>query len=222
MSFTFSVCPAPGVRNYVDMAQILKTLPASLHYTAFQSHTQHVYLPLASAPQPQPRPDPTAVFSGQPSERDSKESAGGVTPGPVQVCTQEVSPLTLFPTQKKEGGLARLVRLVLGATLDKREQISNWARRPLRPEQLHYAGLDALSQVLVVDHLEHRLKLLQKTENKSADLVAAGSQQSNHGNRGHGQGHAQHRTKKSLLAEKALARQHLVNSTPFLINHLDL
>ncbi len=32
---------------------------------------------------------------------------------------------------------------MLGAPLDKRMQLSNWGRRPLVPQQLEYAALDA-------------------------------------------------------------------------------
>lgn len=40
-------------------------------------------------------------------------------------------------------GLSSLAALCLGLPLDKRYQISAWRRRPLKPEQLHYAALDA-------------------------------------------------------------------------------
>merc|ERR1719242_223353 len=48
---------------------------------------------------------------------------------------------------KREGGLATIVRHVLRRRLDKREQLSNWARRPLRLAQLAYAAIDAKCQV---------------------------------------------------------------------------
>jgi len=40
-----------------------------------------------------------------------------------------------------EKGLSLLVQHVLGKPLDKTEQLSNWEKRPLREEQILYAGL---------------------------------------------------------------------------------
>ena len=40
-------------------------------------------------------------------------------------------------------GLAMVCERELGASLDKGEQTSDWARRPLSPQQLDYAALDA-------------------------------------------------------------------------------
>ncbi|CAG0920929.1 unnamed protein product [Notodromas monacha] len=44
-----------------------------------------------------------------------------------------------MPRGERLGGLTNLVRIFLGKPLDKREQKSNWERRPLRMEQIEYA-----------------------------------------------------------------------------------
>lgn len=48
-------------------------------------------------------------------------------------------------------GLATLTKSVLGATLSKKQQCSNWARRPLTKAQLAYAAADAFYLNLIFD-----------------------------------------------------------------------
>ncbi|EDQ92739.1 uncharacterized protein MONBRDRAFT_30710 [Monosiga brevicollis MX1] len=56
----------------------------------------------------------------------------------------DVQPLAQSWLQrKKRPGLGTVVAAVLGQTLDKRNQCSNWDRRPLRPDQAEYAAIDA-------------------------------------------------------------------------------
>ena len=45
---------------------------------------------------------------------------------------------------KRQPGLSDVVSTFLGVPLDKREQCSNWERRPLSRLQLIYAALDAV------------------------------------------------------------------------------
>ncbi|XP_075885074.1 exonuclease mut-7 homolog [Nelusetta ayraudi] len=49
----------------------------------------------------------------------------------------------LVGEDSSEKGLSLLVLQVLGRPLDKREQLSNWNKRPLRPSQVRYAVTDA-------------------------------------------------------------------------------
>ena len=54
-------------------------------------------------------------------------------------------------------GLARLVADVLGVTLPKEEQRSNWARRPLTPRQIEYARNDTRYLLALREVLARRL-----------------------------------------------------------------
>lgn len=62
--------------------------------------------------------------------------------------------------------LANLVRLCLGKKLDKSNQFSNWAQRPLRKEQLRYAALDAFCLLEIYDAIEKQLTHIQLDPNE--------------------------------------------------------
>ncbi|XP_019428957.1 PREDICTED: uncharacterized protein LOC109336675 isoform X1 [Lupinus angustifolius] len=52
-----------------------------------------------------------------------------------------------------QGGLAGLSQKILGASLNKTRRNSNWEQRPLTPNQLEYAALDAVVLVHIFHHL---------------------------------------------------------------------
>ncbi|NXM95621.1 MUT7 Exonuclease, partial [Sylvia borin] len=52
-----------------------------------------------------------------------------------------------------EKGLSLLVQHVMGKPLDKREQLSNWEKRPLREEQILYAASDAYCLLEIYERL---------------------------------------------------------------------
>jgi hypothetical protein len=47
----------------------------------------------------------------------------------------------LLSRQETHKGLSGLVKQLLGLPLDKKEQFSDWQKRPLRRSQLIYAGI---------------------------------------------------------------------------------
>lgn len=53
--------------------------------------------------------------------------------------------------------LAHLVQICFKKPLDKRETMSLWWLRPLRPEQLIYAGLDAYSVIEVCEYIQAKI-----------------------------------------------------------------
>jgi hypothetical protein len=69
---------------------------------------------------------------------------------------------------KREGGLAKLCRMVLRRTLDKSEQISDWSKRPLSDAQIQYAALDAYVCLLIAEHCDKQLGIELDIENIEA------------------------------------------------------
>ncbi|KAK7392066.1 hypothetical protein VNO78_20493 [Psophocarpus tetragonolobus] len=55
--------------------------------------------------------------------------------------------------KEPRGGLAGLTEKILGASLNKTRRNSNWEQRPLTPNQLEYAALDAVVLVHIFRHL---------------------------------------------------------------------
>jgi len=75
-----------------------------------------------------------------------------------------------FPAEGGSGGLAMLTKRFLGVKLCKAEQVSNWARRPLRSSQVHYAALDSMVEILIWDRMSREVDIshcLAETERKS-------------------------------------------------------
>lgn len=61
-------------------------------------------------------------------------------------------------------GYGQLVQQVVGVALDKSETFTNWAQRPLTPQQLAYALEDVRHLFALHDHLHDKLKGLGRVE----------------------------------------------------------
>jgi ribonuclease D len=61
-------------------------------------------------------------------------------------------------------GYGQLVQQIVGVTLDKSETFTNWAQRPLTPQQIAYALEDIRYLFSLHDHLSDRLKTLGRVE----------------------------------------------------------
>lgn len=68
-----------------------------------------------------------------------------------------------FPYEEEVSNknLSSLAKLCLGKKLDKSNQFSNWAQRPLRKEQLIYAALDAYCLLEIYEVIEAQLTKLK-------------------------------------------------------------
>ena len=84
---------------------------------------------------------------------------------------KKTPPCNIFDTQiaamvcgfEDKTSYARLVFSLLGISLDKREQLTNWARRPLRPEQIRYALADVIHLRQVYQKLKARMEELGRS-----------------------------------------------------------
>ncbi|MCC2690506.1 MAG: 3-5 exonuclease, partial [Rhizobiaceae bacterium] len=93
------------------------------------------------------------------------EHAFGIMPQPV-VCTKIASRLTRnYPDRH---GLKDLCAELLGVSLSKAQQSSDWGADQLSPEQLEYAASDVLHLHRLKDVLETRLA----RENRSREAEA--------------------------------------------------
>ncbi|OLB60746.1 MAG: ribonuclease D, partial [Nitrospirae bacterium 13_2_20CM_2_61_4] len=85
---------------------------------------------------------------------------GGATLTPV-FDTQLAAAMVGYGTQI---GYAQLVQQVVGASLEKTETFTNWAQRPLTPQQIEYALEDVRYLFALHAHLHERLKTLGRLE----------------------------------------------------------
>jgi len=84
----------------------------------------------------------------------------GITPTPI-FDTQVAAAMVGYGTQI---GYAQLVQQVVGVSLEKTETFTNWAQRPLTPQQVEYALEDVCHLFALHAHLIERLTVLGRLE----------------------------------------------------------
>lgn len=89
----------------------------------------------------------------------------GVMPEPV-FCTKIASKLTRTYTDRH--GLKDICNELLGVSISKQQQSSDWAAEKLSPEQLEYAASDVLYLHGLRDALKFRLAREERTEEAAA------------------------------------------------------
>ncbi|KAI6242728.1 putative exonuclease mut-7-like protein [Aphelenchoides fujianensis] len=91
----------------------------------------------------------TIEVSCEPIDPDGDEEPPADQAGPSK--TAEKQKAEEQAPKLKNFGLSALCEAILGLPLDKMEQCSDWARRPLRMNQIRYAALDSYSQLMIYD-----------------------------------------------------------------------
>ncbi len=104
------------------------------------------------------RPDKLKVFHAGRQDLEIFYHLNGRLPRPV-FDTQLAAPLLGYPDQI---GYAHLVAQVLGISLDKGYTRTNWRKRPLNPEQIHYAIDDVRYLGPLFLKLRERLEQMQR------------------------------------------------------------
>lgn len=84
----------------------------------------------------------------------------GAVPAPI-FDTQIAAAMVGYGAQV---GYGQLVQQIVGVVLDKSETFTNWAQRPLTPQQIAYALEDVRHLFSLYDHLHGKLKTLGRLE----------------------------------------------------------
>jgi hypothetical protein len=86
----------------------------------------------------------THLISSPPAQLERVNGLAGVSYGASSMRDlQREAALRLGISTKRPLGLKALTAMLLGASMDKTQQVSDWAARPLSEEQLTYAATDA-------------------------------------------------------------------------------
>ena len=188
--FAHLACFQVTVSQYADLTPLLKeerpaaptTVPAAAveqegkkkekRWKEKQKQRQWKAKAAAAQPPPSSSPSPLADVA---VDDDSKaadllpvaDEPSSPTPSPPLLVGEAAAVHAssgFVPFTPKVGGLAKLTRQYTGRRLDKACQISQWARRPLTPQQSMYAACDAHVQLLIYAEAARRGRQLKEVE----------------------------------------------------------